>query len=204
MRYLIQKGASDLGRGGHACQFDHSSYNVVVSAPLQLPPIEEDQLWRLLASADEIGLRLELVNGALTWEALPGLRHQELMTSTFLSIKKLDPSNSKCDCYRAIDVAVRFPDGTVKRPDVSIFCRRPVEEEGFVHEVPAAVIEITSPGYEDKDLITGPPIYLRNGVHDVIVLVRPSMQVHHWRNADRRVLSSPSEIELSCGCVVTV
>lgn len=120
------------------------------------------------------------------------------------SIERRPHRDIPCECYRAIDVAVRFPDGTVKRPDVAIFCRRPAEEEGFIHSVPEAVVEITSPGYEDKDLESGRLIYLANGVKDVLVLDRRDLQVHHWHPNGYAVSGSPKLFQLSCGCTVTV
>lgn len=109
-----------------------------------------------------------------------------------------------CDCFQAADVDIALPDGTIKRPDVSIWCREPQEQEGFVHAVPEAVVEIVSPGYEDKDLVHGPPIYLRNGVKDIIVFDRAKGEVHHWTPDGHRILSSPTVFELACGCRVTV
>jgi len=109
-----------------------------------------------------------------------------------------------CEYYRVLDIYVRFPSGIVKGPDVSIFCRRPLDEEGFVHEVPEAVIEITSPESKGKDLVSGPPLYLANGVKDVVVLHRSKDLVVHWTVAGSRSLSSPATIALMCGCVATV
>ena len=92
----------------------------------------------------------------------------------------------------------------MKRPDVSIFFKRPVDEEGFVHDIPEAVIEITSPDSEAKDLVSGPPLYLSNGVKDVVVLQRSTGLVIHWSASGQRTTASPVSIGLACRCVVTV
>lgn len=92
----------------------------------------------------------------------------------------------------------------VKRPDISIFCVRPPEEDGFIHQVPEAVVEIVSPGYEAKDLLTGPRLYLDQGVQDVLVFDRHSGQVHHFRKDSQKKHKSPKEFVLECGCSVTV
>ncbi len=168
-----------------------------------LPPIEGDKLWDLMARAEELGLRLEMTDVGIVWEAMPGLRHQELAVSIYSAVQPSGDA-SGCDCYRALDVAVRFPSGIVKRPDISIFCRRPLQEEGFVDAVPEAVVEITSPDYEAKDLVSGPPLYLANGVKDVVVLHRSRGEVHHWTLTGSRKLPSPATISLTCGCRVTV
>jgi Uma2 family endonuclease len=76
-----------------------------------------------------------------------------------------------CNCIDAAAVYVQFPDGSMKRPDVSIFCQEPSEEEQekAIKQVPEAVIEVIIKKYEAKDLEISPPIYLANGVKDVIV-----------------------------------
>ena len=168
-----------------------------------LPPIEGDKLWNLMARAEELGLRLEMTDVGIVWETMPGLRHQELAIAIYGAVLPLGGEGG-CECYRALDVPVRFPSGVVKRPDVSIFCRRPAQDEGFVDAVPEAIVEITSPDYEGKDLVSGPPLYLANGVKDVIVLHRSRGEVHHWTAAGPRKLLSPATITLVCGCQVTV
>ena len=164
-----------------------------------LPPITDEQLWALFEFGDEIGLKMELTDAGISWEAFPGLRHQELLVNIFNAIV---PHNELC--VRAQDVSIRFPSGLVKRPDLSIFCQRPEQEEGFIYAIPEAVIEITSPHYEAKDIVTGPPIYLQNGVKDVLVLERATETVHHWTMSGVTHHASPVVITLTCGCLVTI
>ncbi len=168
-----------------------------------LPPIEDEMLWDLLHRAEEIGLRLEVTDSGIVWEVAPGFLHQDLAVTIYSGIQP-DPRATGCECVRALDVYVRFPSGLVKRPDLSIFCRRPEQEEGFVRMVPEAVVEITSPGYEAKDLVSGPPLYLANGVKDVVVLDRGRGEVHHTDMAGTRVHTSPVTLALACGCSVTL
>jgi Uma2 family endonuclease len=174
-----------------------------VDAAKPLPPIADDQLWDLFCRAEEVGLRLEATSDGITWEVLPGLRHQ-LITAAIL--QSIEPSNAvvKCECSKVFDLAIRFPSGVAKRPDIAIFCCLPLEEEGFVRMVPEAVIEITSPGYEDKDLISGPPLYLANGVKDVFVLDRRTGEVHRWNQSGHTVNLSPTTFTLLTGCRLTV
>ena len=163
-------------------------------------PLDEDTLWRLLHEADELGVRLEVVGDALTWEGVPGFRHQEIVGRVQESFDRPTGSESVC----VAGVYVRFPSGVVKRPDIAIFCRRPEQEEGFVRMAPEAVVEITSPEYEEKDLVSGPPLYLANGVKDVVVLQRSTGLVHHWTATGSCAVPSPVTIELVCGCRVVV
>lgn len=183
-----------------------SPYTRPVSAPAKgpvVPPIDENQLWKLFASADEIGLRLELQISGITWETSPGLRHQELCFAVATSVQHA-MSQAPCRSHQVMDVAIRFPNGMVKRPDISIFCERPKEDDGFVHRVPEAAIEIVSPGFEAKDLVYGPPFYLEQGVLDVLVLDRTANQVHHFRPTSHQTYPSPRTFDLECGSSATV
>ena len=180
------------------------TYNPGMAQPkLFNPSIEDDKLWRIFTQGEEMGMRMEMIESGIVWETMPGLRHQELAVAIYGAIRP-GGQRSDCECYRALDVYVRFPSGVVKRPDVSIFCRRPEDEEGFVHAVPEAVIEITSPDSEAKDLVSGPPLYLANGVKDVVVLDRARGEVKHWSTTNVRTMVPPTTISLSCGCLVTV
>ena len=168
-----------------------------------LPPIDRDALWSLMVRAEELGLRLEMTDTGLVWEAMPGLRHRELALAIYGAIQPASEGGG-CECYRTFDVPIRFASGIVKRPDVAVFCRRPAQEEGFVEAVPEAVVEITSPEYEEKDLVSGPPLYLANGVKDVVVLHRSRGETRHWTASGVRRMPSPATILLRCGCQVTV
>jgi Uma2 family endonuclease len=101
-------------------------------------------------------------------------------------------------------VYVSFPDGSLKRPDVSIFRREPEEEEEAIKLVPEAVIEVISKGYEAKDLDIGPQFYLSQGVKDVVVFNPYTLVVLHVRRDKVARYVSPVEIQLLCGCRCTV
>jgi Uma2 family endonuclease len=104
----------------------------------------------------------------------------------------------------ASDVYVQFPDGSLKRPDIAIFCREPDEQEDAITLVPEAVIEVVSRGYEAKDLEIGPPFYLAQGVKDVIIFDPTSLLVLHARRNATLRFTSPHAMVLECGCSVTV
>ncbi len=166
--------------------------------------MDEAQFAELLAKGDEIGLKFELTDGGITWETYPGVAHQEIVFGIQTSVNHGTDPVKRCDCYQGADVHVVLPDGTVKRPDISIWCKKPSELESFVHEIPEVVIEVVCPGYEDKDLVHGPPVYLRNGVRDVVVFDRQRGEVHLWTSEGKKVVASPAAIELQCGCRITV
>lgn len=148
--------------------------------------------------AEELGIRLEIVRGLPIWEAQPLYKHQKAVDRIRATIERR--SDTSCACIHVADVYVQFPDGSLKRPDVSIFCREPDEEEDAVRLVPEAVIEVVSKGYEAKDLEIGPGFYLSQGVKDVLVFDPRSLLVLHARRDGTRRDTSPLAVDLECGC----
>jgi len=162
--------------------------------------------WRLL-SADELGIRLEIVGGLPIWEPSPVWKHQKAVDRIRESIEKLPQSlgpDGECACIHISDVYVGFPDGSLKRPDIAIFCKEPAEEEEVITLVPEAVIEVISKGYEAKDLEIGPHFYLSQGVKDVVVFDPYTLLVLHVRQDRVTRQVSPVTIDLECGCRCTV
>lgn len=159
-----------------------------------------------LLNAEDLGVRLEIAGNLPIWEASPLYKHQKEVDRIRDSIRKSETEGEICDCVDAADVYVQFPDGSLKRPDVSIFCREPSEDEQeeAIRQVPEAVIEVISKKYEAKDLEISPPIYLANGVKDVIVFNPYTKEVFHFRNGEKREMTSPVEIEFECDCRCTV
>jgi Uma2 family endonuclease len=154
---------------------------------------------RLLRAA-EMGVRLEIVSGLPIWEAHPVYRHQKAVDRIRKTIKLVATDPTACACIDVADVYINFPDGSLKRPDISIFCREPDEEDEAITLVPEAVIEIISRGYEAKDLEIGPRFYLSQGVKDVVVFDPYTLLVLHVRRDGATRQVSPVEILLECGC----
>jgi hypothetical protein len=115
---------------------------------------------KALLRADELGIRLEIVRGLPLWEAHPVVRHQRAIDRIRTTIRPTPPTSGQgrvCDCVHLADVYVQFPDGSLKRPDISIFCQEPDEEDDAVQLLPEAVIEVVSRGFEAKDRRLGHP-----------------------------------------------
>src|SRR4051812_19923927 len=149
-----------------------------------------------LIAADELGVRLEIVGGLPIWEAHPVPKHQRAVDRIRQSITPPPPSadGDACACLHLAGVYVQFPDGSLKRPDISIFCREPVEDEAAITLVPEAVIEVISKGYEAKDLEIGPRFYLSQGVKDVIVFDPYTLVVLHVQAGGATRLVSPVKL----------
>jgi Uma2 family endonuclease len=163
---------------------------------------------RKFLQADELGIRLEIVHGLPIWEPHPVYKHQKAVDRIRASIKNFaGPSSSAlvdCECIHAAEVYFSFPDGSLKRPDIAIFCREPDEEEEAVTLIPEAVIEVISKGFEAKDLEIGPQFYLAHGVKDVVVFNPYTLVVLHVRRDAVSRLISPARVELQCGCECVV
>src|SRR5688572_793249 len=118
-------------------------------------PHDIQQLERLI----ENGLiKLEITGGIPTWEASPASRHQKAARRIEDSIQPLP--GASCGCYTLQDTYIALPDGSLKRPDISIFCEEPPDVDTALELVPVAVIEIISPDAESarKDLELNPPL----------------------------------------------
>jgi Uma2 family endonuclease len=167
-------------------------------------PVGVDTLFERLLQADELGIRLEIAGGLPLWEAGPTRRHQRAIDRIRASLRAAPHAGSGRGCVHLADVYVAFPDGSFKRPDISIFCREPDEDDEAITLVPEAVIEIVSRGYEAKDLEIGPRFYLSQGVKDVVVFDPHTLLVLHLAPDRAERLVSPVDITLACGCACRV
>ncbi|AIE84884.1 Uma2 family endonuclease [Fimbriimonas ginsengisoli] len=112
--------------------------------------------------ADEDGVRLEMVSGQPFWEFQPNYDHQRRLLNIAKSVRPDPKAETGGGCFEAIDVGIRFPDDSLRRPDLSIFGREPERRE-LITLVPEAVVEIVSQRSRQKDLVISPPFYLEMG-----------------------------------------
>ncbi len=145
-------------------------------------------------------IKLEVTGGIPTWEVSPSSRHQRMLYRIQTSIKPLPGSDKGCECAQLSDVYIRFPDGSLKRPDIAIFCAEPPEQDDALTVVPQAVIELISPGYEYKDVTLNPQFYLAQGVQDVVVVDPRAGVATHYRTSGVQTLRTPVRVALQCGC----
>jgi Uma2 family endonuclease len=155
--------------------------------------------------ADDAGIRVEIIGGLPVWEMLPNLRHQKTIDRIRESFKiSIAFTGEVCECKHYSDLHIKFPDGSDKRPDISIFCKEPSETDTAVTTVPEAVVEIISRGYEKKDLELGPPFYLTQGVKDIFVFDPYTEIIHHFTSDGEQTHQSPFTVQLQCGCQITI
>jgi len=66
------------------------------------------------------------------------------------------------ECIRSPEILVVFPDGSFRRPDLSVFCQPPSPKDGAIETIPAAVVEVVSAESREEDMKIGPPFYLKH------------------------------------------
>ena len=170
-----------------------------------MPNVADARLAQAFLDADELNLRLEIVDGLGVWEFSPAPRHSNAEERIATSIRRLAGTEGDCGCHRYRDTLVRFANGSIRRPDIAIYCAKLPDTDEAATAIPEAVIEIVSKGSEEKDLVRSPEFYLRYGVKDVVVFDPYTGLVWHHRrdrNPERGV--SPVEIAFECGCHATV
>ena len=166
---------------------------------------DPDTLLRFLMQADEYGVKLELAGGTPTWEFFPSPLHQGVVQDLLGSVVAGPRAGELgCGCHAFLDTYVRLRDGSLKRPDLAIYCDPVPRTREAIAQTPGAVVEVISPGFEAKDLQTGPALYLANGVRDVVVIDPESERVHHFGPHGLAHPALGTRLRLAMGCSVAV
>jgi Uma2 family endonuclease len=166
--------------------------------------VSEQELMRIMDQAHDAGVKLEIHQGLPIWEFLPAPLYTMEATRIDRSVRKEVRKGDDCGCHSFQDMSIRFPDGSIRRPDISIYCEPPEPTQESTTSIPKAVVEVVSPGSEIKDIELSPPFYLLHGILDVLVFEPLTGVVAHFRREGRSQLNSPADVELECGCLVTV
>ena len=154
--------------------------------------------------AEELGIRLEYVNGIPIWEASPVIRHQRIVDRIRASITATHSEGERCGCIHYADIYILFPDGSTKRPDISIFCEEPAEEDTMCEMIPEAVIEVLSKGYEKKDTEVSLPFYLSQGIRDIVIFDPATNRGSHYHDGQTDDFQSPVQLTFACSCRATL
>lgn len=158
--------------------------------------ISDELLRAIVGESDHSVVKIELTDGAATWEAPFTMHHQSLVMEIQRSIR-FAPG-----CQAIQNAYVRFPEGSFRSPDVAVYDRPVPDTDDATHVVPTAVIEVLSPGFEAKDRLAV-PFYLAQGVRDVL-LVGLEGEVIHITSQGQIVHTAPVDLTFACGCAVTI
>ena len=164
---------------------------------MAIPPYLLQEALQRALKAD---VRLEFVEGIPTWECGGSTRHQVTITNI---LKSIEPGQAIGEPFSIYKVLISFPDGSFKQPDISIFGGEPEAGEEALAVIPMAIVEVLSPGFEHKDLLVGPPFYLKHGVLDVVVVDPRAGAGKHFTSEGVTDFASPCKISLQCGCTLT-
>lgn len=155
--------------------------------------------------SQEVNWRFEKLRGIAVCEANPTPFHQMEIDRIRASVRIVNPNVSG---IHVANVLFSFEDDTFVQPDIAFLAElpKPLETYEALNVVPTAVIEVTSLGFERKDLDFKPQFYLSNGVKDILIFdPRSKIILHHRKEwTEPKEFSSPARLELECGCEVTV
>jgi hypothetical protein len=171
--------------------------------------IEQATIESFILQTDAAGapVRLEYVHGRTKWEASPASRHQKTLQRIERSLVPIPGITSRCGCFTLADTLIRFPDPdhSLKRPDLAIFCTEPPELDEALDMLPAAIVEILSVGYEDKDLgEDGAPFYLAYVPEVLVIDPRAALAYYYRAGLPVQQLPMPAVLDLQCGCRLTL
>ena len=153
--------------------------------------------------ANELGVRLEMIADQTFWEFRPNFQHQDRIGKIYKSVRPDHESNSGSECVSALDVGIRFPDDSLRRPDLAIFSNIP-EQVDLITLIPEAVVDVLSQRSRHKDLVVSPPFYLEMGVKDVLVYDPFTDDIHHFRRDGDLRFKPGQTVKLECGCLLDI
>ena len=165
--------------------------------------ISEEEYMAVEEAAREAGLKIEIASGLPIFQLAPSMIHQEDLGEIYKGVRKGPKAiASGCGCFAAFDALVKFPDGSYRRPDLSIFCVRPPRVRTATTIIPTAVVEALSPSSMVKDVQLSPAWYLSQGVRDVFVYDPEGLTVDHIRASGQERHFIPIDLETETGCFV--
>ena len=150
-------------------------------------------------SAHDPKIKLEFINGLSIWEASPVYSHQKKTLDIQLSLLN-HARQAGCACIPIADTTILFPDGSLKRPDIAVYCSEPAGQDKALTLLPEAVVEIISEGYEKRDMEVSLPFYLSHGIADIVIFDPATNRVSHYHNGQTDEYASPVELSFACGC----
>lgn len=123
------------------------------------------------------GVRAELIDGKIYYQASPGKAHQDISGELYFIIKDYIKSNKgKCQIYSApFDIFLDNEAAECFIPDISVICNPDIIKERGCYGPPDWIIEIVSPSTASRDYITKSYKYQTAGVREYWI-VNPRTQ----------------------------
>jgi Uma2 family endonuclease len=149
---------------------------------------------------DQPEVRHELIDGRPVAMTGAKLRH-DLITANVLAELRQALRGTRCRVFTA-DVAVRIPNGNVRRPDAGVHCV-PLDLDATYSAAPRLLAEVVSPSTRDFDRLSKLEEYKSLPTLDVILLIETTQpEVVVWSRdggrawTDARVSGRDAVIDL--------
>ena len=82
------------------------------------------ELWEKMMDAEAGSTRMESIGGTPIWEFFPSPFHQDVLRTVDRSVRPVDEKGA-CTCYTLSDAYIRLRDGSLRRPDLMVYCSKP-------------------------------------------------------------------------------
>ncbi len=124
----------------------------------------------------------ELIEGIpYAMSPMPSIKHQKINGQLYRQFSEsLDDCNN-CEVFLPLNY--KIDEKNVLHPDLLVVCNHQ-EEKIYLETTPSIVVEILSPSTAQKDLITKPKIYSRQGIKYYIVIDPKNDQVVVYKLVD--------------------
>lgn len=129
------------------------------------------------------GVRAELIDGQIYYQAAPSRAHQKLLSGLHATIYHyLKSKGGSCEVYPApFAVSLKESGKTIVEPDISIICDQEKLTDKGCTGAPDWIIEIVSPHNSSHDYIRKLNLYADAGVRDYWIVnpMKQTIFVYH-------------------------
>lgn len=117
------------------------------------------------------GVRAELIDGKIYYQATPSRAHQEVVHQLSYEIESyIRKKSGNCKVYQAPFAVYLQGDKHYVEPDISVICDRDKLDERGCNGAPDWVIEVLSPSNVYHDTVIKLELYINNGVREYWVV----------------------------------
>ncbi|MBA2563523.1 MAG: Uma2 family endonuclease [Chitinophagaceae bacterium] len=148
---------------------------------LQIPPRTAMEVFKLLPE----GTLCEVINGQLFMSPSPFTKHQIIVTDLLTDINYYCRKTKIAKAFVAPFDVYLDEDSNAVQPDIIVVLK---ENEGIIkdhiHGVPDILIEVSSEGNRDHDLVTKKHLYQKFGVKEYYIIDPETKVVLHFQLND--------------------
>ena len=138
------------------------------------------------------GVRAELIDGQIYYQAAPSRAHQKILGKLYQTIANhIDTKGGLCEVYPAPFAVKLHEDKTIVEPDISVICDRNKLTDRGCTGAPDWIVEIVSPGNSSHDYIRKLNLYADSGVREYWIVnpMKQTVLVYHLEETNFEVSS---------------